>query len=117
MFYSDFLNAVLDDGEDEVRRTYLRPDQALKRAGALAGFGACRGQCPDATVELLKAAQAETERARRSEAADYWYWRSRELQIGWTLNVLGAAGFVPVTAPCDVTSRGASKAASILGMT
>jgi hypothetical protein len=115
MPYADFLNAVIDDGLDEVRRTYLRPDQAAKRDGAIRGFEECRGLDADALLDLMDRARVETAAKRRAQAPDYWFWRMRESQVEWVLNVVNAANYEhgrPVNFP--PTARGMSKAIDVL---
>ena len=112
----DFIHAVIDDGQDEVRREYLRPDQAMKRDGALSGFEACRWKRPDQLPAFLEEAKKKTHLARMEQRADYWYWRYYELQVEWVLNVFSAAlytqGYRPLITP---TYRGLNKAIEILG--
>ena len=117
MPYADFLNAIIDDGEAEVRATYLRPDQALKRDGCLRGFGECRGKTPDELATLLVSASGRCAEALRRRADDYWYWRCRAAQIEWVLNVLSAAEYAHGRRPhIPPTCRGLQKAAGILGI-
>jgi hypothetical protein len=117
MPYRDFLNAVIDDGIEEVREAYAKPGDAGKRDGAIRGFEECRGREPSELLLL----QAEADRAvhdkRVAQAADYWYWRYRALQVGWVLNVLSAAEHAAGREPhVPPTARGMLKAADILGV-
>jgi len=117
MPYQDFLNAIIDDGIESCREAYAGPADAERREGAIRGFEDCRGKTP---AELL-ALKAEADRAIHDkmleQAADYWFWRYRSLQVDWTLNVLSAAahahGRPAYVAP---TARGMLKAADILGV-
>jgi hypothetical protein len=116
MPYVDFLNAIIDDGQDEVRTEYLRPDQSMKREGALDGFEACRAQQTDQLLTIHRYATERTQWARVERRADYWYWRLYEAQVEWVLNVISAAlyanGGTPLIQP---TARGLNKAIQILG--
>jgi len=117
MPYVAFLDAVIDDGLDEVRRTYLRPDQALKREGAIDGLNACRGLTAEALLVLRDAAAADVDRHRRERDPRYWYWRLREAQIEWVLNVVNAASYangLPMNFP--PTAQGMRKAIDVLGL-
>ena len=113
----DLLMAIVDDGVTEIPMAYPRPDQALKREGAIAGFEACRGLDDEALKGLLATARANTAAAMSANASDYWWHRMYELQVEWTLNVLSAAmdanGETPLT---PYTARGLAKAADILGI-
>lgn len=116
MNHNDFLNAIIDDGLEEVRQTYLRVDQHTKRDGAVAGFESCRGLSDEALLQLRERARGEAETARKSKVHSYWFFRMKELQIEWVLNVLSAALYSqgePVLIP--PTGRGLRKAADILG--
>lgn len=113
---NDFLNWIIDDGTDEVRRTYTKPEDSLRLQGALEGFEACRGCSDEELLRLLKEARAKTKESYEAQQREiYWKYRMYELQIEWVLNVLSAALYLlgerPLLAP---TARGALKAAQIL---
>jgi hypothetical protein len=114
---NDLLNSVIDDGIEEVRHLYTRPDQKDKHDGAMEGFEACRGLSDSKLLALFKQAQANTLAARAAQAKDYWRVRYKELQVEWVLDVLSAAmlndGQQPLITP---TGRGMKKAADILGV-
>ena len=114
---NEFLNAIIDDGIEEVRQRFTKVSQALRRDGAMSGFEACRGQNDQALLDLLEKAETETTSARSIQSHNYWYYREREAQIEWTLNVLSASmqehGQAPLITP---TVRGLCKAADILGV-
>lgn len=113
----DLLMAVIDDGITEIPLAYPRPDQAMKREGAIAGFEACRTLDDHGLVTLLRDARENTRSAMERRASDYWWHRMFEAQVEWTLNVLSAAmsanGLEPLTGH---TARGMLKAADILGV-
>lgn len=117
MLLIDALNQIIDDGLEEVRLVYSRPDQRLKREGATRGFEDCRGLSPKQIGDLLAAANARTRHAFDEQAPDYWFWRFRAAQITWVANVIsailmnqGAEVIIPPTA------RGGMKAAEIIGI-
>lgn len=117
MPYPDFLNAVIDDAETDVRAHLDRPNQNFRREGALDGLAACRDQSPADLANLLSKAKRRTEVSQKRREVDYWFWRERELQIGWVLGVMSAgldiAGHRP---PAGYTGRQYLKAADIFGM-
>ena len=112
---NSLLNAIVDDGIEEVRHTYLRPDQHDRLEGSIAGFEACRGLDDESLLTLRDQARIDTHEAMAAESRDYWRVRHRELQIEWTINVLSAAmhahGLPPLAPP---TMRGLLKASEIL---
>jgi hypothetical protein len=117
MDYLSAVNAIVDDGIEECRLVYTRPDQSLKRDGAIRGFEECRGLSPHEIAALLGRAKADREDARRREAPDYWYWRMREAQVEWVANVVSALLYnqgLPVIVP--PTARGMLKAADVVGV-
>jgi hypothetical protein len=92
MPYPDFLNAIIDDGENEVRERFAaKPHQYLRKDGALEGFRICRGKAPEELAAALDEARARRETAQRTRAPDYWFWRERENQIEWVMGVMSAA--------------------------
>jgi hypothetical protein len=117
MDYNDFLNAVIDDGQSEVRIRFLQPNQSLRLSGALEGFEACRGLKRSEITQTLDDARLRTRIAMDARASDYWFWRERELQIGWVLSVIGSVNFGE-TSPADVstTLRPYLKALDVFGI-
>ena len=118
MTREELLDAIIDDGIEECRHTYLRPDQREKLEGCLEGFDACRGGSDQALLALLAARTAEVHDMMEARIMkDYWRKRCAVLQIAWTLNVLSAAAYAHGRAPLiPPTSRGMAKAAEILGV-
>lgn len=114
---NELLNAVIDDGIEECRHTYLRPDQRDKLQGALEGFEACRGKSDEELLETLQRYDALVRAKMEQRAGDYWRHRMAMLQVEWTLNVLSAAAHAHGR-PTAVTptARGMMKAAQILGV-
>jgi hypothetical protein len=115
MPYPDFLNAIIDDGENEVRERFLRPNQKIRLEGALEGFDVCRGKGPEDIAALLDEARERRQRASRDRARDYWFWREREAQIEHVLGVISALLYsngLPTFG--DVFTRHLRKAADIL---
>ena len=117
MPFNDFLNAVIDDGIEEVRIAYAGPGRELKRDGAIAGFEACRGKARGEIAAVLRAAAEDASAAREQRRADYWFWRLRHAQVEWVLNVVNAADHAHGN-PLDFapTARGMAKAVDILGV-
>jgi hypothetical protein len=113
---NELINAVIDDGIEEIRHLYTRPDQRLKKEGGINGFEECRGKSNDELVALLTTARMATSKARLREDPNYWGVVMYERQIEWVLNVLSAAmlnqGDKPLIPP---TVRGFNKAGNILG--
>lgn len=111
------LDLIVDDGIEAARLDYAAPRDRLKRAGAIAGFTACRGQAPDQLHTLLAEAERAAAQALAQRRADYWYWRCLAAEIGWVANVVSAIlithGQPGVVVP---TARGMLQAASILGV-
>lgn len=118
MTREELLDAIIDDGVEECRHTYLRPDQREKLEGCLEGFEACRGRTDGELLELLAARTAQVhDMMAAGTTAGYWRARCAVLQIAWTLNVLSAAAYAHGRAPLiPPTSRGMAKAAEILGV-
>ena len=48
---ASFLNAIIDDGIEDIRLNYQRPDQAMKKEGGIAGFSECRGLSDEDLLE------------------------------------------------------------------
>lgn len=116
MPYNDFLNAVIDDGIEEAKVAYAAPGRELQRDGAIAGFEACRGKGREELKGVLAEAAADARAARGNRAHDYWFWRLREAQVEWVLNVVNAADHANGrTTDHPPTARGLAKAADILG--
>jgi hypothetical protein len=116
MTLAHFLARVIDDGIDEVKKSYA--EGSLKREGAIAGFEACRGASdPAALAALLDDAARRKEQASRTERDRYWYYVTFHAEIEWTCNVVSAAlqnqGLPVIVTP---TARGYMKAASIVGV-
>lgn len=112
-----FLNAIIDDGIEDVRISHPRPDQTVKREAGIKAFSDCRGLDDDALTTLHERAVKARETAMRSNASDYWWHRMYELQIEWVLNVISAAAFNQGLPPLiPPTARGMAKAADILGV-
>ena len=123
MNYHEFLDRVVSDGIEAVKKDYSKPEQEPKRRGAIQGFEDCRGKSPTEIAELLKKAEKRTFeasiRVNESEISDgeYWAIRCREAEIEWVANVVSAMlmnqGLPIIVAP---TARGAMKAAEIVGV-
>lgn len=118
MDYKGLVNAICDDGETEVSRTYTRPEQQEKREGCLRGFQEARMTVGAADLKaLLDTAIHDREAARLHDSPHYWFWRCREAQIEWVTNVVSAA-LMTIQQPVIIqpTARGLMKAADILGV-
>ena len=123
MDYQQFLERVVNDGIEAVRKDYSRPEQEPKLRGSIQGFEDCRGKSPIEIGELIKQASRRTFeasiRVHEDEISDgeYWVVRCRELEIEWVANVVSAMlmnqGLPVIIAP---TARGAMKAAEIVGV-
>lgn len=117
MPFNDFLNAVLDDGIEEVKVAYAGPGREERRLGAIAGFELFRGQPREALKGIYEEARKDAEVALANRQADYWFWRLRHAQAEWVLNVVNAADHAhrnPVDFP--PTARGLAKAVDVLGV-
>lgn len=113
---ASFLNAIIDDGIEDIRLNYQRPDQAMKKEGGIAGFSECRGLSDEDLLKLFERAKARRIAAQNSQDHDYWRHRMYELQVEWVLNVLSAAAYnqgLKMLVPPTV--RGMTKAGDILG--
>lgn len=123
MDYREFLDRVVNDGIEAVKKDYSKPEQEPKRRGSIQGFEDCRGKSPSEIGELIKLASKKTFeasiRVHEDEISDgeYWAVRCRELEIEWVANVVSAMlmnqGLPVIVAP---TARGAMKAAEIVGV-
>lgn len=117
MNLNDALNRIIDDGIKAVRNDYTRPEDDDKLKGSIAGFEECRGKQPSEIVALRQEAHEKMMQAHAEHANDYWYWRCRESEIEWVINVLSnimhAQGWTPIGI---MTYRGAMKAAEIIGV-
>jgi hypothetical protein len=121
MSHNDLLNAIIDDGLEEVRQTYtnLVYRQRLKRQGAIEGFESCRGKTEEELLQLLQRVKQDTIQAVQLTAPDYWRVRYIELQVEWVLMVLSAARYGQGLSPIPsipVMGRALRKAADILGV-
>jgi len=117
MLLVDALNAVIDDGIEAARMDYAKPQDTLKREGAIQGFEECRGKQPAEIAALLAEANERAMQAMREQDPRYWFWHCRALAIKWVANVLGnilvANGMLPIG---KMTARGRLKAAEIIGV-
>lgn len=117
MSYNDFLNAIIDDGQSEVRLRFNKPEQKLRLDGCLDGFEACRGLTPEEIVAARDAATKRRQQALRRNDPRYWYFREREGQIEF---VLGTVAWFSVhhRGPCWTTiyTRHQRKAMDVLGI-
>ena len=117
MTLNDALNQIIDDGIEAARADYSKPRDTLKRDGAIAGLEDCRGKSPEQIRGLLTAAGQKVMEARGVPSPQYGYWRCREAEIEWVLNVLiclmVAQGHPPLG---TMTARGNLKAAEIIGV-
>jgi hypothetical protein len=117
MNYNDALNSIIDDGIEAARNDYSRPDQSQKREGSILGFEECRGLNPSQLAALLAESHAMTMTKHRNQASDYWYWRCRDIEIGWVCNVISAILVINEMRPIiNPTARGMLKAADITGV-
>jgi hypothetical protein len=116
MLLVDALNFIVDDGIEAARHDYAKPQDTLKREGAIAGFEECRNREPAQIAALLVEANERANQAIREDDPRYWFWRCRAAEIGWVVNVLSnimaAQGWNPIG---TMTVRGAMKAAEIIG--
>lgn len=114
---NELLNAIIDDGIYDIVTNYTRPAQRMKREGGIAGFEACRGLDDAALLSLQREARRRRSAAYAADASDYWWHRTYEAQVDWTINVLSAAmhanGIKPIG---GYSARGMIKAADILGV-
>lgn len=89
MLYIDFLNRVIDDGIAEAEKCYAH--DANKRAGALAGFEACRNQTPDLLLSVYNETLEYTQQSFRNRDKDsYWWFRYYQVEVEWVINVVSA---------------------------
>jgi hypothetical protein len=115
-----FLTQVIDEGIAAARNDYAGEEgnRPAMRAGAVAGFEACRLKTPAELSILLGDARDRTQAAWRAKAADYWYHRCFEGEVEWVCNVLSAVlmnmGLPIIIQP---TVRGTLRAAEIVGIT
>jgi hypothetical protein len=121
MSHNDLLNAIIDDGLEDVRQTYTNPvyRQRLKQQGAIEGFESCRGKTEEELLQLLQRVKQDTIQAVQPTAPDYWRVRYIELQVEWVLKVLSAARYGQGLSPIPsipVMGRALRKAADILGV-
>ncbi len=109
----DFLSVVIEDGIAAARKSYANDPE--KRAGAVAGFEACRGKSPTELLALLEGARSDTRLAYVLDARDYWRARCYEAEIEWVCNCVSAVleneGHAPIINP---TYRGVMKANAVL---
>ena len=116
MPFNDFLNAVLDDGIEEVKVAYAGLGREERRLGAIAGFELFRGQPREAIKAIHDEAMRDAQAARANRQADYWFWRMRHAQAEWVLNVVNAADHAHGNPTDSIpTARGLAKAIDVLG--
>jgi hypothetical protein len=117
MTHEAFLEQMINEGIDSVRKHWPSPEQTHKREGSIAGFEACRGKNPAQLKELLIKAGEEREAAHRRGAKDYWYHRYYEIQIEYVCNAISVGlvqqGQPPIVPP---TYRGLKRVADIVGV-
>lgn len=117
MNHNQFLEQVIDDGIEAVKKDYTRPNQVQKRSGAIAGFEACRNKPPFELKALLKFCADATTRAYHDDKEKYWWYRCYEVEVEWVCNCVSAvllnAGRSVIIKP---TARGMKKAAEIVGV-
>ena len=98
MTYEAFLERVISDGIRAAEVSYA--DDPLKRAGAVAGFEACRGKTPDKLDDLLRSASEAVSVAFREQAKDYWRTAAYRSEVDYVCNVVSALlvsqGRIPV---------------------
>jgi hypothetical protein len=112
MTLNDALNHIIDDGIEAARLDYAKPQQTLKREGAIAGFEACRGKAPAEIAALLVEANERAMQAMLERDPRYWFWRCRAANIEWTVNILSNILDAQVLPPISaMTARGRIKAA------
>jgi hypothetical protein len=113
---NDFLNAIIDDGITEMRHTYTKPYQQIKKDGGIKGFEECRGKTDAEILEAYKLGQQCALKAMgENSEMGYWHWTMYTRQIEWVLNVLSAAYFMHgMDVLIPTTARGVLKANAIL---
>ena len=113
--YLDFLNCIINDGIEAATADYA--DDAQKREGAIAGFGACRNKQPAELQALLVGAGKAAVDAYITEADDYWRTKCYYFEVEWVCNCVSAMlcneGQPTIIVP---TARGFMKAAEIVGV-
>ena len=116
--YWGLLNATIDGGIAAARADYVRPDQADKLRGSVAGFEACREKDRYELVALWSDAGAKANQCNGNATIygeGYWYWRCYQLEVEWVLNVLSAALRCSMLSHLP-TARGVMRAAEIVGV-
>lgn len=113
MNYGEFLSIVIEDGLMAAKDDYSEPKDKMRLDGAVVGFEACRGKSPDELEKVLSDARTEVANAFTEDSPAYWFWRSKEGEIEWVCNVVGAALRMQIGG-AFVTSRGVMKAAEVL---
>ena len=115
MNYEGFLNQVIDEGIAGAKEDYCKPEDADKLKGSLLGFEECRGKDVIELTVLLDGARKKTIEKHRDSAPDYWYWRCREGEIEWVVNVVSALMLATKRTPIiNPTARGYMKMAEII---
>lgn len=112
MNYFEFLDKIISDGIEAAAKDY----KGLKRAGALAGFNACKGKSPKELKDLLDASNTATEDARKRKVGEqYWWFRCYAAEVEWVCNCVSAIlwnqGLEVIIPP---TTRGVLKAAQVV---
>ncbi len=119
MEYKEFLERIILDGMEAVKRDYAGDVQKNKREGALAGFEACMGLEPLELVDMFHTATKYMTNAMRDTKDSYWYFRCYQMEVEWVINVVSAMLLnqgAPALLSHLPTSRGLFKAAEILGV-
>lgn len=115
MTLQKLLDRVVDDGIKACSESYK--DKPQKRAGAIAGFEACRDKTIFELRQTLDLARKAADVARAVDRENYWYLRCFEAEVEWVCNVVSSAlhnqGLDTIVTP---TMRGYLKAAEILGV-
>ena len=115
MNYDGFLNQVIEEGIVAAKADYCKPEDVDKLKGSLLGFEECRGKDLTGLAMLLDEARKKTVEKHMERAPDYWYWRCREGEIDWVVNVVSALMLATKRTPImNPTARGYMKMAEIV---
>lgn len=118
MNLKEFVDVVVDQGIEAVKRDYARPDQKKKRDGSIAGFEECRDKDPDELKLLLETAAIAREDARENDKDGYWWYRCYEAEVEWVCNCVSVL-LMQLNQPTIIipTARAAIHASRIVGVT
>ena len=115
MNINEFLEIIINDGIESVKKCYSKPEDDHKLKGSIDGFEACRNKNPLELRGLFE--KTCKERMGAFDHDNYWRIAYKNLQVEWVCNCVSAILLnqkLPVIIP--PTARGVMRAAEVAGI-